>query len=123
MVKMSTPYLFLLVADSPNDYGLQVLREVLLALGSLQVVSEDELTDFLPEQSWDVAIVDAGAVTSVSETVSQIRELDPSIKVVVITASKHWKIARAVYQAGAEEYLSKSLNREEMLISFRAILE
>jgi DNA-binding NarL/FixJ family response regulator len=120
---MSTSYRFLLVSDSPEDYGLQVLREALIALGSLEVVAESKL-DLPPRvQVYDVVIVDAGAVTSAATVVSRVRALDPDSKVVVVTASPHWKIARAVFRAGAAEYLHKSLDEAEILASFRTILE
>jgi DNA-binding NarL/FixJ family response regulator len=67
--------------------------------------------------------VDAGAVTSAPRVISQIRALDPDTRVVVVSASLHWKIARAVFRAGATDYLYKSLNKEEILTGFRAILE
>ena len=114
---------FLLVSGSPDDYGNQVLREALVALGSLQVASEGELARSLQEQTYDIVIVDAGAVTSASEVVSQIRELDPDTRVVVVTASKHWKVARDIFRAGAMDYLSKSLSKREMLASFQKVLE
>jgi len=120
---MPASYHFLLVSDSPDDYGNQMLREALVVLGSLQVTSEGELIRSLQEQSYDVAIVDAGAVTSAPEVVSQIRELDPDTKTVVVTASKHWKVARGIFRAGAMDYLSKSLSKDEILVSFRKVLE
>ena len=123
MVQMPTPSHFLLVSDSPDDYGNQVLREALVALGSLQVALEGELAYLLQEQSYGIVIVDAGAVESAPEVVSQIRELNPDTTVVVVTISKHWEVARDVFRAGAMDYLSKSLSKEEILASFQKVLE
>jgi len=120
---MPTPSHFLLVSDSPDDYGNQVLREALVALGSLLVASESELASLLQEQTYDIVIVDAGAVTSAPKLVSQIRELDPGTRIVVVTTSKHWKVARDIIRAGAMDYLSKSLSEGEMLASFQKVLE
>lgn len=91
-------------------------------MGSLQVVSESGMTSLLQQQGYDVVIVDAGAVTDAPVVVSHIRDLDPNTRVVVVTVSPHWKIARAVLQAGATDYLYKSLNKAEILAGFRAIL-
>ena len=123
MVQMPTPSHFLLISDSPDDYGNQVLREALAALGSLQVASESELACVLQEQTYDIVVVDAGAVTSAPEVVSQVRELDPDTRIVVVTTSEHWKVARDVFRAGAMDYLSKSLSKGEMLASFQKVLE
>ena len=116
-------YRFLLVSNSPGDYGHQVLQEALSALGSLQLVSEEGMIPLLHGQAYEVVIVDAGAVKSAPETVSQVRDLDPSSRVVVLTSSPHWKIARAVFRAGATDYLLKSLDRAEILMNFRAVLD
>jgi DNA-binding NarL/FixJ family response regulator len=120
---MFTPYRILLVSDSLGGYWYQALRRALVDLGSLQVVSENEMAALLQEQTYDVVIVDAGAVTNAPEVVSQIHVLRPDTRVVVVTVSPHWKIARAVLLAGATDYLYKSLNEEEILITFRSLLE
>ena len=120
---MSTSYSFLLVSDSPCGYWRQVFGEALAALGSLQVVSESGMTALLQQRGYDVVIVDAGAVTSAPAVVSRVRTLAPGVKVVVVTVSPHWKIAKAVLQAGAADYLYKSLNKAEILAGLRAILD
>jgi len=120
---MSTSYCFLLVSDSSGDYWYQALRGALVDLGSLQVVSENEMAALLQEQTYDVVIVDAGAVANAPEVVSQIRVLAPDTRVVVVTVSPHWKIAKAVFRAGATDYVYKSLNEEEILTIFRSLLE
>ena len=116
-------YRFLLVTDSPDDYGHQALREAVSALGSCQVIPEAEVVSLLREQVFDVVIVDAGSVTSAPELVSWIRASDFSVQVVVVTLSPHWKIARAVFRAGAVDYLPKSLSKTEILATFQSILE
>jgi DNA-binding NarL/FixJ family response regulator len=120
---MPTSYCFLLVSKSPGDYWCQALRGALVALGSLQVVSEGEMAGLLEQQTYDIVIVDAGAVTNAPEVVSQIHVLRPDTRVVVATVSPHWKIARAVLLAGATDYLYKSLNKEDILTTFQALLE
>jgi len=120
---MSISYRFLIVGDAPDDYGHQVLREALSTLGSWQVISEAEVVFVLQAQTYDVVVVDAGAVKSAPEVVSRIRALDCNARVVVVTLSPHWKIARAVFRAGATDYLSKSLSKTEILANFRSILE
>ena len=77
----------------------------------------------LQQQPYDVVLVDAGAVTNAPEVVSQIHIQSPDTRVVVVTVSPHWKIARAVLLAGATDYLYKSLNEEEILTTFRSLLE
>ena len=116
-------YRFLLVSNSPGDYGHRVLAEALSTLGSLQFAGEQKLVFLLREQAYDVVIVDAGAVTSAPDVVSQVRSLNLNAKVVVVTSSPHWKIARAVFRAGATDYLLKSLDRAEILTDFQVVLD
>ena len=123
-MERSTPLGFLLVSDSADDHWTQVLQETLTALGPLQIISEGELAAYLHKHAYDAVIVDAGAVSSAPESlVLRIRELVPSAMVIVVTASPHWKIAKAVIQAGAADYVEKTLNREEISASFGKILD
>lgn len=122
MAHMATSCQFILVGDVSSDRWHRVLREALLPLGCLQISSERQMVALLKEQAYAVAIVDAGAVGNASEVVSDILALVPGIRVVVVTASPHWKIARAVFRAGAADYLYKSLDKDEILASFRAVL-
>ncbi len=122
-MQVSTPLNFLLISDSPDDRGNQVIQEALKAIGSLEVASETKMFSHLQKQTYNLVIVVAGAITSASEIVSQVQKLNPYARIVVITASPHWKIAKAVIQAGAVDYLEKSLDKDSVLTSFRKILE
>jgi DNA-binding NtrC family response regulator len=122
-VHTSKSFRFLLVSDSAGDHGNQVLRDALAALGYLQSTTEGDMESCLQGRTYDVVIVDAGAVASAPDVVCRVHSLDPGTKVVVITASPHWKIAKAVIQAGAADYLSKPLDKEQILASFRTMLE
>ena len=122
-MQTSKSFRFLLVSDSADDHGNQVLREALATLGYLQSTAEGDMESCLQGYAYDVVIVDAGAVKSAPEVVTRVQALDPGTKAVVVTASPHWKIAKAVIQAGAADYLSKSLNKEKIVSSFRTILE
>jgi DNA-binding NarL/FixJ family response regulator len=123
-MKTTIPHRFLLISDAADDHWNQVLRESLAVLGPLQIVSEKEAAAFLQMHVYDIVIVDAGAVSSApKELIRQIHELRPGARVVVVTASPHWKIAKAVIRAGAADYVEKMLNREEILARFGKILE
>jgi FixJ family two-component response regulator len=43
--------------------------------------------------------------------------------VVVITATPHWRIARALFRAGAADYVRKSQNRQEIRENVLHLLE
>lgn len=123
-MKASNPHRFLLISDAADDHWNRVLREALAVLGPLQIVSEGEAAALLQVHAYDTVIIDAGAVSSApKELIRQIHQLDPGARVVVVTASPHWKIAKAVIRAGAADYIEKTLNRDEILACFGKILE
>jgi DNA-binding response OmpR family regulator len=119
---VSMPPQFLLIADAKDEYGTQVLRETLTELGPVQIATEGGLDASLAERFCDVVIVDAAAVERAATIVRRIREKSPSSKVVVITASPHWRVARDVFRAGAVDYMRKPWHREEILNSFRSVV-
>jgi len=118
----ATSFSSLLVSCSADEHGNRVLVDALAVLGSLQVTSEGEVVSCLREHTYDVVVVDAGAVTRAPDVVSLIRQVDARAQVVVVTAAPHWKIARAVFQAGAIEYMSKYMGKNEMVKRFRQLL-
>jgi two-component system C4-dicarboxylate transport response regulator DctD len=123
MVQMVAAPRFLLVTDSPGEYGNQVVRETLSTLGSLQVASGRKMTSLLQEGSHDVVVVDAGPALSPLAVISRIREIDAEIKIVIISASPHWKIAVDVTRPGDADYLRGPPSREEIITSIRALLK
>ena len=111
------------VSDSADDLASQVLQQVLADFGPVQVGSEAQAFYCLQGQTYDLLIIDAGAVTNAPELVVQLHTANPDAKIVVFTASPHWKIAKAVIQAGATDYLSKFLTREDLSRALMQVLQ
>jgi DNA-binding NtrC family response regulator len=116
-------YRFLIVGDLSDDYSMQVLQKALDALGPVEVASKNDALRQLQETQYAAVIVDAGAVSDAAALVFKIRESNPNIKVAVITATPHWRVARAVFRAGAADYLRKSQDIQEIRTTFRKLLE
>ena len=114
---------FLVVGDRSDRSDLQVLQDALHTLGHLAVSSECDLEGELENRSYDTAVVDAGAVAKPEDVIRRILSVQPHVKIVVITASPHWKIARAVFRAGATDYLRKSQNIQEVRATFAQMLD
>lgn len=115
-------YSILIVGDASDSSGLQVVQAALHELGHLVICSESDLAGHLENQSYDAAVVDAGAVSDPASIIRKIHEAQPHVQVVVITASPHWKIARGVFRAGATDYLRKSKNGKELRTVFAEML-
>jgi DNA-binding NtrC family response regulator len=121
-VRTKTRHSFLIVGDVSDLSGLQALQDALSALGHTIIASEGNLESHLEEESYAAAVVDAGAVSDPEDLVRKILSVHPHAQVVVITASPHWKIARAVFRAGATDYLRKSQNVQEIRAAFAQML-
>lgn len=113
---------FLLVNGSDDHYWRQVFEAALVPLGVLRVGREDEAIELILQQTYDLITVDATVVKDVALLVSRIRAQRPDARVVVVTASPTWTRARDAFQAGAIDYVRKSLDREEILSMVKAAL-
>jgi DNA-binding NtrC family response regulator len=122
-MQASPIYRFLIVGDSSDEYGTQVLQKALDALGPVDIASENDAIRRLKERHHAAVILDAGAVPDVEELVSRICEVGLDTKVVVMTATPHWRVARAVFRAGAADYVRKSQDLQEIRTNFRKLLE
>jgi DNA-binding NarL/FixJ family response regulator len=120
MIKSSNCINSLLISDSIGQDKNQIIRETLTALGSLQI-SPPKKEILIQEKHYDLVIVDAVSVFDPVEIVSQIRNKDSDIKIIVMSASPHWKMAKATIKAGATDYLPKSLTKEQILSALQII--
>lgn len=116
------PATFLLVGDQQDAPWCQVLARALMSLGEPKVVSREEAAKYIAQDHYDVIVVDAATVEDVPSLVSHLRAKWPVARVVVATASPTWKRAREALQAGAADYIRKSLSEKEILSVFRDIL-
>jgi DNA-binding NarL/FixJ family response regulator len=123
MAQTPTRFQTLFISDSTEDLASQVLQQVLAGFGPVQVTPEAQAFHCLQGRAYDLLVIDAGAVTNAPQVVVQLHAADPDAKIVVFTASPHWKIAKAVIQAGANDYLSKFLTREDLLRALIQVLQ
>lgn len=112
---------FLLIDNAQNHYWHTMLREILAPLGSLEVAGEDEAVKLVMSRHFDLIMVDA-AVSSVQLLVARVRAQHPSGGIIVASADPSWLKAREAFQAGASDYIGKTLDRAETLASIRAAL-
>jgi DNA-binding NtrC family response regulator len=120
---MSKEYCFLLIGASPNDPWRQVIEGALTSWGVLQIVSEADVLRLTRRQNYDLIVIDATKVTDVFLLISKIKERKPNVKVVVATASPTWEKAREAFRAGATDYIWRSLNKEIIRSTLRAIVD
>lgn len=114
---------FLLIGEKTGTQWPLILQQALSLLGKLWIVSEEEAVRAVSESRYDVVIIDAGAVRDAASLVSRLREQQPQARIIVATASPTWQRSREVLQAGAADYIRKSLDEKELRSKIQAVLE
>ncbi len=112
---------FVLIGNEKSPWP-GALKEALAPLGELHIISEQEAFEEVDYTRYDVIIVDATAVKKVAPLVDHLHARQPEAKMVVATLSPTWQRAREAMQAGAADYIRKSLNRQETLDAMKKIL-
>lgn len=116
-------YTFLLISEKMETRWPLVLEQALSSLGKLVVVSEEDASQLVAKNIYDMIIVDAGAVRDALRLVSYLRMAQPQTRIIVATASPTWQRAREVLKAGATDYIRKSQDEKKLLSDIQTVLE
>lgn len=111
---MHKPARFLLIDGTGDRYWPQVVKEALKPLGKVQIKDEAEALEALQHRPFDVVLVDTMVARDVPALVGEIRSQCPEARVILATASPTWMLAREAFQAGAMDYIRKSLDHGEI---------
>lgn len=111
-----------LITLATNHTWVRHLAGTLRPIGKLDViklshVSADKLT------GCKLVLLDVSAVKTMSALVKQLTTTEPPCRVIVMTASPNWRGARAAFEAGALDYLSKGLSADAILTAIQAALK
>src|SRR5947209_6526906 len=109
--------LLIVTSEAADKSWREWLAATLAPLGKLEAVEVDEAMKQVKEQN-GIVIVDATFVENVDAVVSSLRTERPDSRIVVMTASPTWQRARSAFEAGAIDYLSKTMDEEEILNTF-----
>ncbi|GJM42531.1 MAG: hypothetical protein DHS20C20_28130 [Ardenticatenaceae bacterium] len=75
------------------------------------------------EEPYDLYLLDAsGLQMELAERVSWLHGRFPKTPIVVLTSSPTWRRARAVLQAGASDYMRRSMTDEKLLQRCRSLM-
>lgn len=110
-----------LIGSTQDNYWRATLGEAVAPLGSLDIVSAEEALTGVVDPRYEIVTVDATYVKDVNQVVSTLRSRQPQRRIVVLTATPDWKHARAAFEAGAIDYLPKTLTKSELHDSFAEI--
>jgi len=109
---------FLLISEKEDSSWLSVVAAALAPFGRLQIAPSQQALSLIQQQAQRMVILDAADVEDPSKLIADIRTIRPGSCVVVATASPTWRRARDAFQAGATDYIRKSLSREELRQAF-----
>lgn len=104
----------ILLLSDPDSSWLGSVVLAMAPLGDLQIVPVEKAMDIIHQQPWRMIIVDAAYVDNAPKQVARIRALCPGVRVVVATASPTWRQAKEAFQAGATDYIRKSLSKKDL---------
>jgi len=108
---------------SNNDQSpwLKHLAEVLSSLGIVTIFSECAFAEEF-DRWFDLLLVDAsGLQMELAERVGWLHGRFPTVPIIVLTSSPTWRRARAVLQAGASDYMRRSMEDDILLERCRSL--
>ena len=109
----------LLGTTNDNEWN-KALKEALEPLGGIDVM-EAKLTVGEPDSKYKIVALDATYIDNVERRVSQLRSEQPDRRIVVLTAAPNWQSARAAFEAGAIDYLPKTLDQSQIRKTFKEL--
>ena len=113
----------LLINDAHDHYWYEILKAAIAPLGMLQIGLAEDIAQLARPGSFDLLIVDAAAVENVPLLLGRLRARQPDARIIVATASPTWRRAREAFQAGASDYIRKSLDLHEIRAALQNALE
>lgn len=111
---------FLLIGTA--DQWARVLERAVLPLGQLRVLDESAAVAQLDLRVYAAIIIDAGVVADAYALCQRVQVQRPGTRVIIVTASPTWQRARQAFQAGALDYVRKSLDETELHNRIVAVL-
>lgn len=117
-----TNYSFLLIGAATDSMWPLILDQALAPLGKLRLASQSEALQIVNEYNYDIVIIDAGVVSDPVELISNLQSKQVRSRIIVATSSPTWQRARKVLQAGATDYIFKSLDKSQLRLSIQKVL-
>lgn len=119
---MSVKAAVILISNPHESHWLRILEKALVSIATLEVAAEAEAIECVLRRRHDLIIVDATSVDDPPYWIARIRDKQPDARVIVVTASPTWTLAREAFRAGAMDYIGKSTSLQELHSTFANIL-
>lgn len=110
-----------LLGTTKENHWNDMLKKALEPLGGFDVMTQAQLAGGKLDSKYKIVALDTTYVDNVEHFVSQLRNEQPDRRIVVFTAAPTWQGARAAFEAGATDYLPKTLGQSELLKALREV--
>lgn len=114
--------IFLVVGAGSDSPWVTTVRSELSSLGELKLVQAADALDQISRTNYGMVLVDAGTIEDMHGFICAVREVAPSVPIVVVTASPTWQSAKEVFLNGADDYVRKSLEPKALGAILREVL-
>jgi predicted nucleotide-binding protein len=104
----------LIVTTQANAKWIKTMDQAARSLGLLEVKISSPKSARIEAEHTKMIVIDAIAVKDVILFVSDLHMLFPKIPILVATLSPTWRRAREIIEAGAKDYISKSINTVDL---------
>lgn len=114
----------LLLVEDDLDLLRQISHSLISANYSVDVANDGELGLFqATEYPYDAAIIDIGLpkIDGI-QLITQLRQQQVDFPIIVLTARDHWQDKVAGLDAGADDYVTKPFQMEELLARLNALI-
>jgi DNA-binding response OmpR family regulator len=113
---------FLLIGDNLESSWSVSVSDALCELGVLKIYSAADAGEQIGDPDVQMVIVDAGAVAGLTPLIVRLRQLSPTVPIVIASASPTWQTAKEVLLIGANDCIRKSLDPEKLRAAFQEVL-
>ncbi len=104
---------FLLIGEQVDINWIEMLARALAPLGSLSVLPATGLEQ-VDWQGIRLVFVDALSISDMPKMIRALRQRKDDLRIIVVTYSPTWTRALEAKQAGASQYVAKSLGEEDV---------
>ncbi len=112
-----------ILSNNEHSPWLKHMTEVLGSLGRLTILAESVFEENA-QDVFDILVVDAsGLHMELAERVAWLHGRFPEVPILVLTSSPTWRRAKAVLQAGAADYMRRSMADGALLERCRLLLQ
>ena len=113
------PIIFLISSEPTAEWAINLQK----VFYQVQFFNSSHKLDNLPDLPFSLVILDFEDEKSASLVIKTLLFKTPNVPIFVVSVSPDWSEARAIFRAGATDYLSRLGNNEELITALKKALD